>query len=51
LLLEIIHNAWQEISTTIETKFGLCKDAKYLTLKDLLDSIIPLVLDIMRLKM
>ncbi|RIB13199.1 hypothetical protein C2G38_2041183 [Gigaspora rosea] len=47
LLLEISHSAWQEISTTIEEKFGLlCKDAEYLALKDLLDNFILLVLDI-----
>jgi len=47
LLLEISRSAWQEISTTIETKFGpLCKDAEYLALKDLLDNTISLVLDI-----
>ena len=46
LLLEIARSAWQEISTTVETKFGLCKDAEYLALKDLLDNTIPLVLDV-----
>ncbi|RIB23624.1 hypothetical protein C2G38_2170704 [Gigaspora rosea] len=47
LLLEISRSAWQEISTTVEEKFGLlCKDAEYLALKDLLDNSIPLVLDI-----
>ncbi|RHZ52392.1 hypothetical protein Glove_461g14 [Diversispora epigaea] len=46
LLLEIARSAWQEISITVEKKFGFCKDAKYLALKDLLDNTIPLVLDI-----
>ncbi|RIB10066.1 hypothetical protein C2G38_2207130 [Gigaspora rosea] len=47
LLLEISRSAWQEVSTAVESKFGsLCKDAEYLTLKDLLDNTIPLVLDI-----
>lgn len=46
LLLEISRSAWQEISTTVEAKFGFCKDAEYLALKDLLDNSIPLVLDI-----
>ncbi len=31
----------------VEVKFGnMCKDAEYVTLKDLLDNTIPLVLDI-----
>ena len=47
LLLEISRDAWQEISTNVEKKFGLlCKDAEYLALKDLLDNLIPLVLDV-----
>ena len=47
LLLEISRSAWQEIFSTVETKFGsLCKDVEYLALKDLLDNVIPLVLDI-----
>ncbi|RIB07747.1 hypothetical protein C2G38_2213467 [Gigaspora rosea] len=47
LLLEISRSAWQEISSTVEAKFRpLCKDAEYLALKDLLDNMIPLVLDI-----
>ncbi|RIB08714.1 hypothetical protein C2G38_2210869 [Gigaspora rosea] len=47
LLLEISRSAWQEVSTAVEAKFGsLCKDAEYLTLKDLLDNTILLVLDI-----
>ncbi|RIB20874.1 hypothetical protein C2G38_1152209 [Gigaspora rosea] len=47
LILEISRSAWQEISTTVESKFGsICKDAEYLALKDLLDNTIPLVLDI-----
>ena len=46
-LLEVSRGAWQEISTSVEAKFGLlCKDAEYLALKDLLDNLIPLVLDI-----
>ncbi|RIB00484.1 hypothetical protein C2G38_2303812 [Gigaspora rosea] len=45
LLLEISRSAWQEISKTVEEKFGpLCKNAEYLTLKDLLDNTIPLEL-------
>jgi hypothetical protein len=47
LLLEISRSAWQEISPEVEAKFGsLCKDAKYLALKDLLDNMIPTVLDV-----
>ncbi len=47
LLLEISRSAWQEISMTVEMKFRpLCKDAEYLTLRDLLDNTISLVLDI-----
>ena len=47
LLLEISRNAWQEISTVVEAKFRpLCKDVEYLALKDLLDNMLPLVLDI-----
>ncbi len=47
LLLEVSRSTWQEISTSVETKFGpLCKDAEYLALKDLLDNLIPLVLDV-----
>ncbi|RIB26015.1 hypothetical protein C2G38_2065994 [Gigaspora rosea] len=47
LLLEISRSAWQLIATNVEAKFGpLCKDAEYLALKDLLDNMIPLVLDI-----
>ena len=47
LLLELSHSAWQEISKIIEIKFGYaCKDVEYIALKDLLDNMIPLVLDI-----
>ena len=46
LLLEIARSAWQEVSTTVKTKFGFCKDAEYLALKDLLDNTIPLILDV-----
>jgi hypothetical protein len=47
LLLEISRSAWQEISPEVEAKFGsLCKDAEYLALKDLLDNMIPTVLDV-----
>src|SRR6266516_2670603 len=47
LLLKVFHSAWQEISIVVQTKFRpLCKDAEYLVLKDLLDNMIPLVLDI-----
>ncbi|RHZ49677.1 hypothetical protein Glove_518g9 [Diversispora epigaea] len=46
LLLEIARSVWQEISTTVEKKFGFCKDAEYLALKDLLNNTIPLVLNI-----
>ncbi|RIB08745.1 hypothetical protein C2G38_2210816 [Gigaspora rosea] len=44
LLLEISRSAWKEVSTAVEA--SLCKDAEYLTLKDLFDNTIPLVLDI-----
>ena len=30
----------------VDFKFGFCKDAEYLALKDLLDNTIPLVLDV-----
>ncbi|RIB15363.1 hypothetical protein C2G38_2319654 [Gigaspora rosea] len=47
LLLELSRSAWQEIAKMVEIKFGyMCKDPEYLTLKDLLDNTIPLVLDI-----
>ncbi|RIB20139.1 hypothetical protein C2G38_2081627, partial [Gigaspora rosea] len=47
LLLEISRSAWQLIAINVEAKFGpLCKDAKYLALKDLLDNMITLVLDV-----
>ncbi|CAG8684335.1 10919_t:CDS:1 [Acaulospora morrowiae] len=46
LILEISRSAWQEILKIVEEKFGFCKDAEYFTLKDLLDNMIPLVLDI-----
>ena len=47
LLLELLRSAWQEIAKMVEIKFGhACKDAEYITLKDLLDNTVPLVLDI-----
>ncbi|CAG8714842.1 5943_t:CDS:1, partial [Acaulospora morrowiae] len=46
LILEISCSTWQEISKIVEEKFGFCKDAEYLMLKDLLDNMIPLVLDV-----
>ncbi len=47
LLLEFSCSAWQDIAAIVELKFGhICKDAEYITLKDLLDNMIPLVLDI-----
>ena len=47
LLLELSCSAWQKIAAIVKVKFGhVCKDAKYITLKDLLDNIILLVLDI-----
>ncbi|RIB28607.1 hypothetical protein C2G38_2157441 [Gigaspora rosea] len=47
LLLELLRSAWQEIAKMVEIKFGYeCKDAEYITLKDLLDNTVPLVLDI-----
>ena len=47
LLLELSRSAWQEIAAIVEMKFGhVCKDAEYVTLKDFLDNVIPLVLDI-----
>jgi len=47
LLLEVSHVVWQEISTSVEAKFGLlCKDAEYFALKNLLNNLIPLILDI-----
>ncbi|RIB18724.1 hypothetical protein C2G38_2183821 [Gigaspora rosea] len=46
LLLEISRSAWQMIAADIESKFSpLYKDVEYLALKDLLDNMIPLVLD------
>ncbi|RIB14010.1 hypothetical protein C2G38_2196346 [Gigaspora rosea] len=46
LLLEVTHRGWLRDSNTIKKKFGFCEDLEYLTLKDLLDNLIPLVLDI-----
>ncbi len=46
LFLEITHNIWQEISITVKTKFGLCKDAEYIVFKNLLDNTIPFILDV-----
>ncbi len=47
LLLEVSRSAWQEILMSVKIKFRpLCKDAEYLALKDLLDNLISLILDV-----
>ncbi|RIB06370.1 hypothetical protein C2G38_2217286 [Gigaspora rosea] len=46
LLLKVTRRGWLRVSNTIKKKFGFCEDLEYLTLKDLLDNLIPLVLDI-----
>src|SRR5260364_92317 len=47
LLLELAYSAWIKIRSLITEKFGpLCKFTEYQTLIDLMDNIIPAVLDI-----
>ena len=46
LLLEIIYGGWTLIRDTVLSVFFKCKDIEYLTLVNLLDSYVPLVLSI-----
>jgi hypothetical protein len=47
LLLELADGAWKLISRAVTKKFGtICKDLEYCTLLDLLDNIVPAVLDV-----
>ena len=46
LLLEIIYGGWTLVRDMILSVFGKCKDTEYLTLVNLLDSYVPLVLSI-----
>ena len=46
LLLEIIYGGWTVVRDMILSVFGKCKDTEYLTLVNLLDSYVPLVLSI-----
>jgi hypothetical protein len=46
LLLEVIYGGWTLIRDTILSVFDKCKDIEYLTLVNLLDSYVPLVLSI-----
>src|SRR6185369_754858 len=45
-LLQFAHDGWLEISDMITEKFGKTKDTEYRMIIDLLDNIIPAVLDI-----
>ncbi len=46
LMLEVIYGEWTLIRDTILSVFDKCKDIEYLTLVNLLDSYVPLVLSI-----
>lgn len=47
LLLELAYSGWLKIRTVIMSKFGtICKDVEYRMAIDLLDNVIPSVLDI-----
>ena len=46
LLLEVIYGGWTLIRDTILSVFDKCKDVQYLTLVNLLDNYVPLVLSI-----
>jgi hypothetical protein len=46
LLLQLVHDAWLEISEDILEKFKKTKDVEYRMMIDLLDNIIPATLDI-----
>ena len=46
LLLEVIYGGWTLARDMILSVFGKCKDTEYLTLVNLLDSYVPLVLSI-----
>ena len=46
LLLEIIYGGWTLIRDTVLSVFFKCKDIEYMTLVNLLDSYVPLVLSI-----
>jgi hypothetical protein len=47
LLLELINCGWKKIRTEVINKFGdVCKDIEYRMIIDLLDNIVPTVLDV-----
>ena len=47
LILHIVRMAWSNIADTVRSKFGYtCKNIEFLYLTDLLDNLIPLVLDV-----
>ena len=46
LLLEVVYGGWTLIRDMILSVFGKCKDTEYLTLVNLLDNYVPLVLSI-----
>ena len=46
-MLELVREGWIKIKTKIMDKFGqTCKDVEYRTTIDLLDNLVPAVLDI-----
>ena len=46
LILEVVFGGWLFITEAVKEKFKVCKDIEYMTLLNLLDNYIPLVLTI-----
>ena len=46
LILEVVYGGWLFIREAVKEKFKVCKDIEYMTLLNLLDNYIPLVLTI-----